>query len=58
MNMPYFVEKYKRDIYELQLQYETFSIESSNTRDLILLIKSLLDHRRTLHIIISSYMYK
>jgi len=57
MNMPYFLEKYKRDIYELQLKYETFTIESSNIRDLIIILQSLLQHRQTLHTIIGSYIY-
>jgi hypothetical protein len=49
MSMPYYIEKYKKDIYELQLLYETFYIDSNNKDELITLIKTLLHHRLMLN---------
>jgi len=50
--MPYYIEKYKNDIYELQLLYETFYIDSNNKDELITLIKSILHHKLMLNNII------
>jgi len=52
MSMPYYIEKYKNDIYELQLLYETFYIDSNNKDELITLIKSILHHKLMLNNII------
>ena len=50
--MPYYIEKYKKDIYELQLLYETFYIDSNNKDELITLIKTILHHKLMLNNII------
>lgn len=52
MSMPYYIEKYKKDIYELQLLYETFYIDSNNKDELITLIKTILHHKLMLNNII------
>lgn len=52
MSMPYYIEKYKKDIYELQLLYETFYIDSNDKDELITLIKTILHHKLMLNNII------
>ena len=49
----YFIEKYKNDIYELQLLYETFYIDHNDNNELIILRYTIFYHRQMLQYILS-----
>ena len=57
MNIPYYIEQYNNDIYELHLLYETFNIDRSNIKELNLLIKTIIHHKQNLYNIILYYRH-
>ena len=49
MNIQYVIQHYKREIYELQLRYQTYFIDSNNPNELIVLIQNILYNKAQLN---------